>query len=200
MAREHYNTLRASSLPFSFKKREREQKRGSPPSHCNTLQTTIQALQINPTTPSNLSSVPHLFSGCLISPAGSKRTRTIVSLFNTEPATLPPFLTHFQMPFSEFYNTIYTRGDRTLGSMLLVFFSEDPRSTKASFTACCWGDSFRNWEGRNNMGGVFETHKTTAAVFKGTPGNSCVWSISDYASFQVFWHNYSNNTDLLTSM
>lgn len=50
------------------------------------------------------------------------------------------------------------------------------------------------------MGGVFETHKTAAAVFKGTPGNSCVWSISDYASFQVFWHNYSNNTDLLTTM
>lgn len=36
------------------------------------------------------------------------------------------------------------------------------------------------------MGGVFETHRTAAAVFKGTPGNSCVWSISDYASFQVF--------------
>lgn len=104
------------------------------------------------------------------------------------------------MPFSEFYTTNYPNGHRALGSVLLVFFSEEPGSTKASFTARCWGDSFRDWEGWNNMGGVFETHKTAAAVFKGTPGNSCVWSISDYASFQVFWHNYSNNTDLLTSM
>lgn len=104
------------------------------------------------------------------------------------------------MPFSEFYTTKYTNGHRALGSVLSVFFSEDMDCTKASFTARCWGDSFRDWEGRNNMGGVFETHRTAAAVFKGTPGNSCVRSITDYASFQVFWHNCSNNTDLLTSM
>lgn len=50
------------------------------------------------------------------------------------------------------------------------------------------------------MGGVFKGRRTAAAVFKGTPGNSCVWSRSDYAFFQAFWHNCSNNTGLLTSM
>lgn len=83
--------------------------------------------------------------------------------------------------------------------MLLGFFSEDLENTKAYFTACCWGDSFRDWDGRNNMGGVFEKHRTAAAVFKGTSGNSCVWSITDYASFQVFWYNCGNYVISLTS-
>lgn len=57
------------ALPLSFK-RERQ---GEGVSRENAvLQTSVQAPQINPVTP-HLSSVPHLFSGCLISPAGSRR-------------------------------------------------------------------------------------------------------------------------------
>lgn len=59
------------ALPVSFKKeRQRSPLHHSPKN--TALQTCVQTPQINPAT-SHLSSVPHLFSVCLISPAGSSR-------------------------------------------------------------------------------------------------------------------------------
>lgn len=136
MALEHYNTLRASSLPYSFKKREREQKQRppQPPERTSNHHPSPSNQPYDPLPPSHLSSVPHLFSWCLISPAGSMRAGTMVSLFHTEPNYIATIINTFS-------NTLFRRTQSTLGVIVwfhaLVFFSEDVQSTKVSLTVCC---------------------------------------------------------------
>lgn len=53
--------------------------------------------------PSLLPSLPHLFSGCLISPPGSRRAKTIVSLFSTGPSHFATIINTFSnAPFQKF--------------------------------------------------------------------------------------------------
>lgn len=125
------------------------------------------------------------------------RAKTIVSLFNTRSKPLCHNYLHI---FKCLFTFFFIRGTRTNRHHALGPVQKSRKSTKASFIACCWDDSFKDWEERNNKGGVFKTHRMTAAVFKGNPENSCVKSISDYAFFfsPIFWHQYGNNTYLLT--
>lgn len=71
----------AALADFSFKRRGRELKYDSP--HTPNHHPSPSNQPCDPVPPSLHSSVPHLLAGCLISPTGSRRPKTIVPLFNT---------------------------------------------------------------------------------------------------------------------
>lgn len=174
----------AALVDFSCKRRGRDWERGTP-------SFTLQHAPNHSPSPSNQpwvllppTSLLYLISGCLISRAGSKKAKTIVSLLTLDPVPFANVINTFSN--APFRNLYYINGHHTLGSRLSVFFFEDLQSIRTPCAARCWGDSPRVWGGRNNMRGVWDT-QTSAAVITETHGNSSVWST-----------RATNNADLLS--